>query len=106
MKKYPIKKISLLLAQFSVQEELWARGRYVKYESDFTADELEQVQRAQMAVMDILLASNGKPWLQTLTAVKATLYPSLFIGFRLQDAIIKACKQCGIVPAPWTPIKR
>lgn len=106
MKKYPIKKIALLLAQFSVQEELCTRGRYVTHESDFSADELERVQQDQMAVMDILLASNGKPWHQTLTAVQTVLCPSLFIGFRLQDAIIKACKQCGIVPAPWTPIKR
>lgn len=106
MKKYPIKRVALTLAQFSVQEEASKKGRWITCEEDFTAEEREEVQKLEDAVVEILLASDGKPWQQTLTTVQAALCPSLFIGFRLQDAVIKACKQCGITPAPRAQISQ
>lgn len=97
MKKYPIKKVALTLAQFSVQEEASKKGRWISYEEDFTAEEREKVQKLEDAVVEILLASNGRTWYDTLVSIKSALYPTLSIGFRFQDKIEAACKQCGIV---------
>ena len=97
MKKYPIKKVALTLAQFSVQEEASKKGRWISYEEDFTAEEQEKVMELRDAVTEILLSSNGQTWRDTLVSIKSVLCPSLFIGFRLQDKIEAACKQCGIV---------
>lgn len=97
MKKYPIKKVALTLAQFSVQEEASKKGRWISYEEDFTAEEREKVQKVRDAVTDVLIASNGKTWEETFRSIKAVLCPSLNIGFKFQDRIESACKQCGIV---------
>lgn len=97
MKKYPIKKVALTLAQFSVQEEASKKGRWIHSEEDFTAEECEKVQKLSDAVTEILLASNGRTWYDTLVSIQSVLCPTLFIGFRLQDKIVAACKQCGIL---------
>lgn len=97
MKKYPIKRVALTLAQFSVQEEASKKGRWISYEEDFTGEEREKVQKLMDAVTEILLASNGRTWYDTLVSIQSVLCPTLFIGFRLQDKIESACKQCGIV---------
>lgn len=97
MKKYPIKRVSLTLAQFSVQEEASKKGRWISYEEDFTDEEREKVQKLMDAVTEILLASNGRTWYDTLVSIQSVLCPTLFIGFRLQDKIVAACKQCGIL---------
>lgn len=97
MKKYPIKKVALTLAQFSVQEEASKKGRWISYEEDFTDEEREKVQKLNDAVTEILLASNGRAWYDTFVSIKSVLCPSLNIGFKFQDKIESACKQCGIV---------
>lgn len=97
MKKYPIKRVALTLAQFSVQEEASKKGRWIHYEEDFTDEEREKVQKLMDAVTEILLASNGRTWYDTLVSIQSVLCPTLFIGFRLQDKIVAACKQCGIL---------
>lgn len=97
MKKYPIKKVALTLAQFSVQEEASKKGRWISYEEDFTAEEREKVMKLRDAVTEILLSSNGKTWNETFRSIKAVLCPSFTIGFKFQDKIEAACKQCGIV---------
>lgn len=97
MKKYPIKKVALTLAQFSVQEEASKKGRWISYEEDFTDEEREKVQKLSDAVTDVLIASNGKTWDETFRSIKSVLCPSLNIGFKFQDKIESACKQCGIV---------
>lgn len=97
MKKYPIKKVALTLAQFSVQEEASKKGRWISYEEDFTDEEREKVQKLSDAVTEILLASNGRAWYDTFVSIKSVLCPSLNIGFKFQDKIESACKQCGIV---------
>lgn len=97
MKKYPIKRVALTLAQFSVQEEASKKGRWISYEEDFTDEEREKVQKLMDAVTEILLASNGRTWYDTLVSIQSVLCPTLFIGFRLQDKIVSACKQCGIL---------
>lgn len=97
MKKYPIKRIALTLAQFSVQEEASKKGRWISYEEDFTDEEREKVQKLSDAVTEILLASNGRTWYDALVSIKSVLCPSLNIGFTFQDKIESACKQCGIV---------
>nr|DAP32627.1 MAG TPA: hypothetical protein [Caudoviricetes sp.] len=97
MKKYPIKRVALTLAQFSVQEEASKKGRWISYEEDFTDEERENVQKLRDAVTEILLASNGRTWYDTFVSIKSVLCPSLSIGFKFQDKIESACKQCGIV---------
>lgn len=97
MKKYPIKRVALTLAQFSVQEEASEKGRWISYEEDFTDEEREKVQKLSDAVTEILLASNGRTWYDALVSIKSVLCPSLNIGFMFQDKIESACKQCGIV---------
>lgn len=97
MKKYPIKRVALTLAQFSVQEEASKKGRWISYEEDFTAEECEKVLKLRDEVTEILLASNGRAWYDTFVSIKSVLCPSLNIGFKFQDRIESACKQCGIV---------
>ena len=97
MKKYFIKRVAMTLAQFSVQEEASKKGRWIHSEEDFTAEECEKIQKLSDAVTEILLASNGRTWYDTLVSIQSVLCPTLFIGFRLQDKIESACKQCGIV---------
>lgn len=97
MKKYPIKRVALTLAQFSVQEEASKKGRWISYEEAFTDEEREKVQKLMDAITEILLASNGRTWYDTLVSIQSVLCPTLFIGFRLQDKIVAACKQCGIL---------
>ena len=97
MKKYPIKRVALTLAQFSVQEEASKKGRWISYEEDFTAEEREKVLKLRDEVTEILLTSNGRAWYDTFVSIKSVLCPSLNIGFNFQDRIESACKQCGIV---------
>lgn len=97
MKKYPIKKVALTLAQFSVQQEAFEKLRWIHSEEDFTDEEREKVQKLSDAVTEILLASNGRTWYDALVSIKSVLCPSLNIGFKFQDKIESACKQCGIV---------
>lgn len=97
MKKYPIKRVALTLAQCSVQQEAFEKLRWIHSEEDFTDEEREKVQKLSDAVMDVLIASNGKTWNETFRSINAVLCPSLNIGFKFQDRIESACKQCGIV---------
>lgn len=97
MKKYPIKRVALTLAQFSVQEEASKKGRWISYEEDFTAEEREKVLKLRDEVTEILLTSNGRAWYDAFVSIKSVLCPSLNIGFKFQDRIESACKQCGIV---------
>lgn len=97
MKKYPIKRVALTLAQCSVQQEAFEKLRWIHSEEDFTDEEREKVQKLSDAVTDVLIASNGKTWNETFRSINAVLCPSLNIGFKFQDRIESACKQCGIV---------
>lgn len=98
MRKYPIKKVARMIAQFSVQEEQAQKNRWIWRPEDFTSEELKEVQRIEKSVTDILLDADGKPWYDTLCLVKAVTCDSLFIGFKAQDRMISACAKCGIHP--------
>ena len=97
MKKYPIKKVAMTLAQCSVQSEAFEKWRWISSDEDFTEEERMKVMKLRDEVTEILISSDGKMWHDILVSIHSVLCPSLNIGFKFQDKIESACKQCGIV---------
>ena len=64
--------------------------------SDFTPEEMAQVNRAADRVRQALASCNGKTWHEALCAIHSAL-PDLMLGFKAQDQVIEICRKNRIV---------
>lgn len=98
------------LAQLHQQDKAKAEGRWIFTETDFTEADKAAIEETAKKIKSVLRSSSGLPWNDVfsieegqmiihqygaLSTLKAVL-PGTFIGFKLQDKIIKRCKANGI----------
>jgi hypothetical protein len=65
-------------------------------ESDFTPEEMAEVNKAAERVRQTFEACNGKPWGDALRAIHSVL-PDLWLGFKAQDQVIEICRKNRIL---------
>lgn len=89
-------KVTKKIAQFYFQDRAKEEGRFIWTEADFTESEQVAIKDKARELRKALQAGNGKSWHDYMLENIKVLVPGLFIGFKMQDAIVNACKHNGI----------
>ena len=86
------RQIACCAMQDAAREE---ERRWIWTESDFTAADLQRIERFEAAAFSALAANAGNAWDSALAALRVQ-FPYTRFGFKSQDRILSACRSAGI----------
>ena len=91
-----ITTIAHKVADHIVFDRAFHEGRYIFWEGMYTEADREDIETIENQVTRILYSSNGRKWDDVLKEILALGDRNTFLGFKMQDTIIKTCARYDI----------
>lgn len=96
MNTMKITTVARKVADTIVFERAFHEGRFIFMDSMYTDADREDIEVIESQVTRILYSSNGRKWDDVLKDILALGDRNTFLGFKLQNAVIKSCTKYGI----------